>query len=28
VDVVATQIRRKAKTSVRFEEESFEVIPG
>ena len=28
VDVGATQIRRKAKTSVRFEEESFEVIPG
>jgi hypothetical protein len=28
VDVVATQLRRAAKTPVRVEEEAFEVNPG
>ena len=28
VDVVATQLRRKAKVPVQVEEEAFEVIPG
>jgi hypothetical protein len=28
VDVIATQLRRKAKVPVQVEEQAFEVIPG